>query len=746
MTMLAPARLLRLSDEGGDDAEAVGGKAARLADLRRRGFAVPEGLVVGPRDPLDPDALAAGLADLASGPDARFAVRSSALLEDLAGASFAGQYLTLLDVSASEVPDAVQRVRASVASRTATAYQSGRDDGRSGAMAVLIQPMIRAAAAGVAFTADPVSGDRTTTVVTATPGLGDRLVSGEADAETWDVHAGVARPREPSTAALEPGLIGAVADLAARVAAIDGVPQDIEWAHDGERLWLLQARPITALAPAVDWTSPARGAFMRSLRFGEWIPEPVTPLFESWLLPAMERRLHELHRQWAGIVAPEPLHVIVNGWYFYSINFAPVTLRAVARSGPHILVKLIRQARRVAMVFPPTARFGARLFEREWREDLLPRYLRETDAAGARVESASPAELVAMIDELATLAGEYFASIAVVAGYAYKAELLFARFFSRHLARTVEGGHLVLLSGLAPPEPAPPHAVSSLDWSRPTLGELDQGASRSADPAAGRHDTIVERRDAAERTARAALEKSGRRRRSFDTLLAEAQRAGRIREEQVAQLTRSWPVMRRAVMRLGETLVADGALRTPGDAFFLQRDELAAAIDGHPIPGLIEQPVLRRAAWAAAARLQPPATVGTMPRLFGLMERATGKLLGVDPRATAIVRGVPASPGRATGRVRVIRDPDRGHELQAGEILVAPLTAPAWTPMFERAAAVVTDVGSALAHASIIAREYGIPAVVGCGDATFRLRDGQLVTVDGARGIVIDAAPGDQPD
>jgi pyruvate,water dikinase len=111
-------------------------------------------------------------------------------------------------------------------------------------------------------------------------------------------------------------------------------------------------------------------------------------------------------------------------------------------------------------------------------------------------------------------------------------------------------------------------------------------------------------------------------------------------------------------------------------------------------------------------------------------------MLGADPSDRAIVTGTPASPGRVTGTVRVIHGPDQFDELQKGEILVAPMTAPAWTPLFTRAAAVVTDIGSAAAHASIIAREYGIPAVVGCGDATARLTTGMRVTVDGATGNV----------
>jgi rifampicin phosphotransferase len=111
-------------------------------------------------------------------------------------------------------------------------------------------------------------------------------------------------------------------------------------------------------------------------------------------------------------------------------------------------------------------------------------------------------------------------------------------------------------------------------------------------------------------------------------------------------------------------------------------------------------------------------------------------MVGASPSEHAIVRGSPASPGRATGAVRVVRGPADFDALEPGEVLVAPVTAPAWTPLFRRAVAVVTDSGSAAAHASIIAREYGIPAVVGCGDATARLRTGMRVTVDGSTGNV----------
>ena len=118
--------------------------------------------------------------------------------------------------------------------------------------------------------------------------------------------------------------------------------------------------------------------------------------------------------------------------------------------------------------------------------------------------------------------------------------------------------------------------------------------------------------------------------------------------------------------------------------------------------------------------------------MHGAAEAARTRPVSPD----AVVVGEPASPGRASGVVRIVRGPEDFRGFRDGEVLVAGLTAPAWTPLFGRAAAVVTDGGTLAAHASLVAREYGIPAVVGTGDATLRLRDGQAVTVDGGAGTV----------
>jgi pyruvate,water dikinase len=193
--------------------------------------------------------------------------------------------------------------------------------------------------------------------------------------------------------------------------------------------------------------------------------------------------------------------------------------------------------------------------------------------------------------------------------------------------------------------------------------------------------------------------------------------------------------MRRAVLRIGEALVERRVIADPDDVFFLTRDEVLSALKGTGLSASVNVSE-RRARRTEQSELMAPLMVGRMTRTMKWLWEKMPRLVGAVPSDSALVAGTPASPGRATGLVRVVRGPRDFDQLQPGEILVAPLTAPAWTPLFTRAAGVVTDVGSLASHASIIAREYGIPAIVGCGDATARLRTGMRVTIDGSTGNV----------
>jgi phosphohistidine swiveling domain-containing protein len=725
--MMRSTTVRRLGDVRMTDVAEVGGKAAGLGELLAAGVRVPDGVVLtaGAADMTEDERrslLEAAVGELGGG---SFAVRSSGVSEDGAERSFAGIYETVLDVAPGDLSAATDRCLASARAARVTEY---RPDG-GGRMAVIIQQMVKPAAAGVASTADPITGDRGTCVVTAVRGIGERLVSGSALGDEWVVRVDGASARSQPERALDRRQAKFIASEARRIALARGTPQDIEWAIDAEgTLWILQARPMTALPPDVSWEAPARGAYTRTLRFGEWVFEPVSPLFESWLLTAMEDRLHAQLRRWIGQRASRPYHVVVNGWYFYSINW--LSGGALVRSLPGVLWHLVRFPRRVAGLIPPTVRHSVPVFEREWREDLQPRYRAAVASAEGREGALPVGELPGLIDELAELAGEYFASIAALTGAAYKMEMNLARFHRRRLRRSLGGSHLPLLAGFEPPTEPGRHAVVSLDWWQAPLPYAATATTPDED-----HCRVVEARQAAEAAAFEALASSPRRLRGFQRLLTETQRLVPLREEQVQELTIAWPVMRRAVLRIGEALVARGAVAQPDDVFFLTRAEVLAALAGDDQWATADV-AARRSQREEQTRLVPPMLVGRVNRALKAMWDGYPRLIGAARSDHALVWGSPASPGRATGPVRVIRGPHEFEDLQSGEILVAPLTAPAWTPLFTRAAAVVTDVGSPASHASIIAREYGIPAVVGCGDATARLRTGMRVTVDGATGNI----------
>ena len=207
-----------------------------------------------------------------------------------------------------------------------------------------------------------------------------------------------------------------------------------------------------------------------------------------------------------------------------------------------------------------------------------------------------------------------------------------------------------------------------------------------------------------------------------------------IREDTHFYATLSMPVFRRALLEFGRRLVTAGVLDTPEDVYHLRLAELERA-GGKTLPAeLIEEfrtAVQRR----KQARLSLEDTPLVDPRLFPSPELEGDALLG----------GMPGSPGVAEGPVCIVRDGSEFDKLSAGDILVAPYTNPSWTPLFQRAAAVVVDTGSLASHAAIVAREYGIPAVMGTINGTRTLQDGQQIRVDGNQGMVFrvnSAKPG----
>jgi pyruvate,water dikinase len=230
----------------------------------------------------------------------------------------------------------------------------------------------------------------------------------------------------------------------------------------------------------------------------------------------------------------------------------------------------------------------------------------------------------------------------------------------------------------------------------------------------------------------------------FETLLKAAQAGGSIREDDHWVVERVFYQMRRLALEFGRRLAEAGVLETADDVFYLSADEL---LDGgsETAPPARERVNERKAEMKRFRRLTPPPMLGTMPPfevdaggLFAVGKKMHG--IGVlppessgDPQA---LQGIAGSPGVVRGIARVIPTLAEAGKLQPGDVLVAKATMPPWTPLFATAAAVVTDTGGVLSHCAVVAREYGIPAVVGTGRATKTFQDGQLLEVDGDAGVV----------
>jgi pyruvate,water dikinase len=211
------------------------------------------------------------------------------------------------------------------------------------------------------------------------------------------------------------------------------------------------------------------------------------------------------------------------------------------------------------------------------------------------------------------------------------------------------------------------------------------------------------------------------------------------------------------VRELGDVFVAHNFLDDRDDIFYLHRNEIYSALFDLIIGWATATQTRGTTYWRpeverrrqvrdALARWSPPPALGVPPEfitepltvmLWGITAESVQEWLGVDPDAAGTtLRGVAASPGKATGRARVITDPEQLHEIEDGDILVCRITAPSWAPVFSRLGAAVSDVGGIMAHTAIVSREYGLPAVVGTGYATTSIRTGQLIEVDGNRGTV----------
>jgi len=783
--------LVTLNLDDALDSARCGHKAATLAALRKAGHNVPDGFVIPVGMAWDREALLAPLAALGAGP---YAVRSSGVAEDLANASFAGQYESIIGVeSVDDVVAAAKRVLASGQSARVAAYRADVD-AAGGRLAVLVQRLVAAEAAGVMFTKNPVTGDAEL-VLEAVHGLGDQLVDGAAKAERWILRdAELVAPDSPSV--LDQRVVRTLMELGARIERERGKPQDIEWAFAGGEIFMLQARPITGLPrqPQIEilpgrWTKDT-GHFTG----------PVTPAAATILLPAYEAALEAAFADFG--VPMKTMRQRAFGGEVYT--------QEVDLDGKHhpeapppwwllaLLVRVLpslRRTMRAAEAAMDKLEDYPRRWESEWRAQCAARV---EAALALDLTALSDAELQRHIDELCDMLVTHMTihfqlTIPNIVGV-YELKLCTEELLGWDLGKTLD-----LLTGLSGATVAATRELEELardlddavidgglgavlasprgsrmrkwlaHWGLRTV-DVDPGTPMLAE----REELVLSllrearRRDAAgagaerpERQkalaeARSAL--SGAARERFEAALAYAERVYANRDDNVVYTEGlSNGLIRRASLEVGRRLAQRGLLRHANDIGYLERAEMAAALAGTLSGERSTDRVTQRRAEEAWVRCHPgpllhgPAPVPP-PSLRGLpaacrrlmqaalwaMETELGAptaLHGED----GVLRGVPVSPGHYTGPVRVIRTEAELCELKAGEVLVCPTTHSSWTVAFSKVGALVADGGSILSHPSIIAREHAIPAVVATISATSLLRNGDLVTVDGTTGRVARA-------
>lgn len=775
-------RLGALSRLDAGDREAIGAHGAALRSALE--------------DVAIPADVEAAIADALArrGRDAAYAVRSSATAEDAPTASFAGQHDSYLNVVGPVAVLAhVRRAWGSLFTERAIAYRlrNGLDHHEAG-MAVVVQRMVDAQAAGVLFTADPVTGNRRVASVEAVPGLGEALVSGRADPNVFTVRddAVLTRAARQERPVLTDAQVLALARLGRRVEARLGRPQDIEWCLADGAFAVVQSRPITTLFPVPAAPDAAPRVYV-SVGHGQMMTDAMRPLglsvFQLTAMPVMHAAGSRLFVEVtdrlaspaaaAGMVAvmrqSDPLigdalqTVIDRGFVPPAagdgapakpvvppapeepdpaligelVAQAEASLAGLARdiaplSGPAVfefILNDIRELKRVTFDPRSLPLIMAGMEAAWWLNDQLEAWLGERNAADTLTQSVPgnvTAEMGLALLDVADAIRPHPEVVAFLEG-AEDEDLLdgLALLDGGPQARAAIEGFLDRY-GM--------RCVGEIDLTRPRWSErpsalvpLILGNVRNFAPGEGARRFERGRQEALEKAeevlARLRALPDGERKAAEARRMIDRVRAfSGYREYPKYHIISRYMVYKNALLVEARRLVAARVLRETEDVFFLTFQELHDAVRTHTVdPALI---VRRRKAFDADVALVPPRVLTSEGEaLNGSYHRE-----GV-PEGALI--GLAVSAGTVEGRARVILDMDDA-DVEPGDILVTAHTDPSWSPLFVAVAGLVTEVGGRMTHGAVIAREYGLPAVVGLERATQVIRDGQRIRVHGTDGYV----------
>jgi phosphohistidine swiveling domain-containing protein len=567
--------------------------------------------------------------------------------------------------------------------------------------------------------------------------------------------------------------------IARRIEDYYGKPQDIEWCRTNGQFYIVQSRPITALPePPLDWTLPNPKAVMARGSFAEFVPEPISPLFATLAVPLAWDSTERLMKNFGVTEKGSYQFAVINSYLYVGMVITPRMTWQMTKASFALIKPILKTAWKKSVA----AREKFLGVVEKWRAQELNKLSSPELLAGTREIFSATAEFYNMAQSATiptsltseALFGMFYRALVKRKDDPEAPTFLFgsennalrsekALFdlttwakgqpeLADYLTRTPADVISAALQTDRLPvsvlrEFAPRfdiylrefgHAVYDLDFAKPVPADDSAPLIETMKVyLSGKNNPHERQRLALERREQAADAIAKRldplRRKYFLKLLNWAQETAPLRENSIADMGLGHPQIRRMLRELGKRLAVGGAIACAEDVYWLEASEadmLATCLEKREVlKNFTAEVENRKAKWQAMRHIIPP---NTLPQKTWM-----SKFYADNEQKGNTIKGLGASAGKVTARACIMLGPEDFNKMQSGDVIVAGITTPAWTPLFARASAIVTDIGGPLSHSSIVAREYGIPAVLATGVGTRRIRDGQTITVDGSAGTVI---------
>ncbi|MFX0092487.1 MAG: PEP/pyruvate-binding domain-containing protein [Candidatus Hodarchaeota archaeon] len=765
----------------------AGGKGGNLALLYQSKFPVPEGFIILPHafdgDKIHPEAWIEIQENIKritrTNKKIAFAVRSSALAEDSVHASFGGQFETVLGVKKEEeLLQAIYTVRQSRLSERVQVYSKAKGMDFSHEIAVVVQEMVPSTLSGVVFTRDPITGANQI-VGNYIHGLGEKLVSGEVDAYEFSLQRPKGRYKGPEEFKQ---YAQRLYKLALNVEKKLGNPQDIEWAIANNKLYLLQSRPITTLiahdSERGEMNATFTGDYLWTNMMDEVFPIPTTPstcsiwqivfdmmtfgdipgfqhiagrpylnysMMYSMLLKLLRspKKVQTMLKEMVGSVPEDigediPLMPISLKTFLFQVVPTEMKKERIKKQFMNNIEEFLAEATINCSKFREQIQTANEASELAvlWLKKIKP-HLINTFLLQDTLNESFLAQSRRLKKNLSSFLGETDANT----------------FFSSISGRSEELASIGPLLGLAKIQegkitrkeylqqyghrgPYENYLFKSRPYEDPNW--LDEQLEEFKKLPIDITELLKKRStEFGELRQKIRQQLSPRKMQFLENQISQFTETCSKRENVRSELTRIISVIRDLYLQAGMMTGLDERI------FFLDIDELLDILSGKE--ATISYISVRQETYKKYCELPPlPAWIrgrfdpfqwakdpNRRVDVFNAQQPVSSKIDSGN-----IIQGNPGSAGRVEGIVRRINSPEEWDQLKAGEILVTHTTNVGWTPLFPRAAAVITDIGAILSHAAIVARELAIPAVVGCVDATHRLKTGDRILVDGSQGTV----------